>query len=137
MAGGTERDVSELTEWVARVLHDLVKYLEMMPRSLDWDALEDDDADVLYEAVFETRSGREGSQTALTIWRVSLDSMPSAGSSVSAMVERVSASLEELERLVSELDGSSLADADTGRIRRLIFSVGDELRAFRDELGTH
>jgi urease accessory protein UreF len=130
MAGAQTRQ-----QWLAQVLHDLVKYLEMMPRSLDWDALADDDADIVYEAVFETRSGRQDSESALQIWRRLLESMP-AGCLVAEKQTRISQTLEELETRVSALNGGSLDGIDTARIRQLIFSVGDELRASSAQHGS-
>lgn len=127
-------DESAKGEWLRRVLHDLVKYLEMMPRSMDWDHLEEEDAELIHEAVFATRRSRQGVESAREIWHDRLESMP-PGTLPDAQVTRLSAALDALEVKVRPLDCGSLSGADTEAIRQLIFAIGDDLRAALESLG--
>ena len=73
----TDPDRKRLDDWLDRVLHDLVKYLEMMPRSLDWSGdLDDDDLDCVWESIAETRTGRGGARSAQQIWEEAKGDLP-------------------------------------------------------------
>ncbi len=117
--------------WLAHVLHDLVKYLELMPRSLDWNNLEEDDFDVLYEAICETRVDRHGVRSARMIWEQALADLPED-------LRREIPGRQQLDDLISVLDtnGQRLAAGDTEglnveRLREVLFGIGDMLRDLR------
>jgi hypothetical protein len=114
------------TDWLEKVLHDLVKYLEMMPRSLDWNNLAGDDVDVLYESIFETRVDARGTRSAAEIWRRWRDLAPGGGG-LEGVLEDVDGHIEVLERLAQPLRAGEDV-ADWVALRAAIFAVGDRLR---------
>ena len=116
--------------WLANVLHDLVKYLELMPRNLDWDDLEEDDADLLYEAIFETRVDRHGSRSARTLWVQALEGLP-AGLGELPVRDAVSAHISVLEGCRAKLEAGDLAGIDIGALREALFGVGTLLRGLK------
>ena len=119
------------TEWLDKVLHDLVKYLEMMPRSLNWDDLDDDDADVIFESIFETRVDARGVRGAAEIWEQSRATAPEhlVGSGV---LEDIDDLMGALTTLAGPLrNGGGVEDPEA--MRAAIFAVGDRLRAMREE----
>ncbi len=119
------------SQWLEKVLHDLVKYLEMMPRSLNWDDLEEDDADVLFESIFETRVDGRGVRSAADLWAAARSSAPEqvAGSGV---LQDVDQRMDTLMTLAAPLrTGGDVSDP--AALRAAIFAVGDRLRAAREE----
>jgi plasmid stabilization system protein ParE len=122
-----------LEPWLAAVLHDLVKYLELVPRSLDWGALAEEDAEPLYEAIFETRVDRQGAQSARDLWeaaRARLD--PALQAPLGPLCAEISAEVARLMDLAAPLvKGVALEHIDTGALRDAIFGIGDRLRALR------
>lgn len=120
------------SEWLEKVLHDLVKYLEMMPRSLNWEDLEEDDADVLFESIFETRVDARGVRSAEDIWKSCRATAPeevSAGS----VLQDVDARMNELIELAAPLKAGATEIPNPAALRAAIFAVGDRLRAMREE----
>ena len=115
------------TEWLEKVLHDLVKYLEMMPRSLDWKNLGDDDVDVLYESIFETRVDGRGVRSAADLWRHWRDHAPRDVADA-GVLEEVDARMEDLGRLAAPLASGATSLDDPVALRAAIFAVGDHLR---------
>ena len=119
------------TEWLEKVLHDLVKYLEMMPRSLNWDELEEHDADVLFASIFETRVDGRGVRSASDIWKVARDSAPEQVGA-SGVLQDVDQRMDTLLTLAEPLrSGGDVSDP--AALREAIFAVGDRLRALREE----
>jgi len=116
------------TQWLEKVRHDLVKYLEMMPRSLDWKNLDEEDVEVLYESVFETRADARGVRCAQEIWKDWRDCAP--GDLVdSGLVAEVDACMATLGTIAAPLaSGVSTVD-DPEALRAAIFAVGDLLRS--------
>ena len=117
-------------QWLANVLHDLVKYLELMPRNLDWDALEEDDADLLYEAIFETRVDRNGARSAKTLWAQAREKLPPSLSDLPSWVD-VDDHIDELEGSRAVLESGNLEALDITALKNSIFGVGEVLRALR------
>lgn len=124
-----------LDEWLERVLHDLVKYLEMMPRSLDWGALEDEDWDIVWESIVETRSGPRGVRSAGALWEEAAGALPEAvraagpvpgWEEVGVRVARLMAFAEGLEA-----EGPPEAAAEVEAVRADVFGIGEALRALR------
>lgn len=119
-----------LDAWLETVLHDLVKYLELMPRNLDWDALEEDDLDLLYEAIFETRVDRHGTRSARQVWQGCLDALPE---SLAALPTRdpVETHLDLLEAHRTTLERGDLEALDVQALRGALFGIGELLRGLR------
>jgi hypothetical protein len=115
-------------EWTENVLHDLVKYLEMMPRSLDWKNLVADDVDVLYESIFETRVDARGVRSAEDVWRQWRDRAP-VDVAASGVLEDVDVCMNDLGRLAAPLAGGAASVEDPDGLRSAIFAVGERLRA--------
>ena len=126
----TEQEQHVVDGWLGRVLHDLVKYLEMMPRSLDWDDLSADDLECLWESIFETRSFRGKVQTAAEIWEGALNTLPEQLKKKIPGLSEVSESVKGLMDLGSKLEEG---DVDQKLLHSFIFDVGTRLRALRDE----
>lgn len=128
-----EAQQQQLDDWLSRVLHDLVKYLEMMPRSLDWDDLEEDDADVLYEAIFETRVARQETLGAQELWASARGQLPEElAQALAPCWEGLDQEVQRLVTLAQPLrTGQGLDGVDVPRLRQALFSIGDRLRALR------
>jgi hypothetical protein len=127
-AGLSAAERAALEVWVARAMHDLVKYLEMMPRSLDWEALEEDDAEVLYDAVFRTRVERGKARGAREVWEGVWSSLEPGLRAKVPVKGEVDALLDELEGLVAPLERGGLEGVDAARLRAALFAVGDCVR---------
>lgn len=129
----TQREA--LKVWLERVLHDLVKYLELMPRNLDWEQLEEDDLEVLYEAIFETRVDRSGARSASQVWSGALAELDPALAASLPVRAGVEADLAVLERQRQALEDGDLASFEAEATREAIFGVGRRLRGLRDQPG--
>lgn len=128
------QDKPMVSRWHQRVMHDLVKYLEMMPRSIDWDALEDEDGEVLCEAIFETRRDRSGTRSAMQVFEATLEELSPDLAQRLSVVRSCRSRLVELEAAADGLREGDLGDVDAERIRRCLFAVGDGLRRFGEQL---
>lgn len=126
----TQRNTFE--PWLEHVLHDLVKYLELMPRNLDWDDLEEDDADVLFEAIFETRVTRSETRSARQIWQEALDKLSDEEKTILPITQSVTETLDALENIAAPLLNNEALDAlDIPSLQKHLFSVGEQVRALR------
>jgi len=131
-------DLAELTDpqrpmlqrWHGRVMHDLVKYLEMMPRSIDWDALQDDDLESLHESIYETRRDRQGVTSARQLFEATLGDLDAGLHASLPIVAETRARLLALEEATPALLDAPADDLDTELIRARLFAIGDGLRAF-------
>lgn len=130
----TEEEQARVAAWLDRVLHDLVKYMEMMLRSLDWSALEDEDLDIIYEAIFETRSERGGVLTAREVFERTLDELPTRLRARLPLIDDIRQRLAALEVEGAALSERGVAGLDSEALRGRLFGVGDALRASRGEL---
>ena len=133
----TDAELEAVRRWLARVMHDLVKYLEMMPRSLDWDAFEEDDLEIIAEAVFETRATRKGAQSALEVFEDTLEELPQGLAERLAIVVETRSALVALESLAGEIEDKALEEVDLTLLSGTLFGVGTRLRAARDGLATN
>ncbi|MBH22938.1 MAG: hypothetical protein CMH57_00495, partial [Myxococcales bacterium] len=111
---------------------DLVKYLEMMPRSLDWSGdLDDDDLDCVWESIAETRTGRGGARSAQQIWEEAKGDLPEGWrgplEEAFSVVDAHIATLEEQRAAIEA--GAAI---DQGRLNEALFGVGRRLRALRE-----
>lgn len=127
-------ELPRVKAWLERAMHDLVKYLEMMPRSLDWDNLEDEDRDILYEAILETRSERGGVLRASQVFNRTLTDLPEEVLDRWTLIMDVKKRLMVLEDLAEQLPDTPLEQLQTRDLKERIFAVGDLLRSAQKEL---
>ena len=127
--------------WLDKVLHDLVKYLELMPRNIDWASLDEDDLATLFESIFETRADRRGTRSAQTLWHEALGALPGGltlpvTNEVEAHIATLEAAREPLEAAADGVgDDAQLAalieTVDPPKLREAIFGIGTALRGLR------
>ncbi len=131
----TEPQRQELAQWLDHTLHDLVKYLELMPRNLDWEALEEDDLELLYEAIFETRVDRSGSRSALDIWQAALEALPEPMRQDLPVRDQIDAHMATLKASEPVLTDGQIEDLDVEALKEALFGIGKALRSLRDGSG--
>jgi len=127
--GLTAEEGQEVRAWLERVLHDLVKYLEMMPRSLEWSALSEDDIECLWESIFETRSFRGEVQSAAEIWQIALTELPAELRGQLPWLKEVTGHVKALMEVGERLDEGEF---QSETLRAKIFAVGDHLRSQKE-----
>ncbi len=127
---GSEWEKQAANRWLEDVLHDLVKYLELMPRNMDWEDIDEDDLELLQEAIFETRVDRSGSRSARDIWAQALKALPS-GLREPPVRKEVDAHLKVLEGFREALEDGDLDGIDVERLRAALFGIGDALRGLK------
>ncbi|MEO1272216.1 MAG: hypothetical protein AAFX99_29315 [Myxococcota bacterium] len=120
----------DLDDWLDRILHDLVKYLEMMPRSLDWTAaLDDDDLDCVWESIVETRTGRDGTLSAQQIWEQAVVRLPPELRQRAEIVQ-VDGYIATLVAQSTLIEEGGVVDQE--QLFEALFGVGRCLRALRE-----
>lgn len=127
-------ELPRVKSWLDRVQHDLVKYMEMMPRSLDWESLEEEDRDILYEAILETRSERGGVLKASQVFNRTLSELPDDVVDRWNLIMEVKKRLMMLEDHAERLPELPLETIQSSDLRDRIFAVGDLIRTAQKEL---